>query len=348
MPSFSDTILAWYDSCGRDLPWRRTRDPYAIWLSEIILQQTRIAQGQAYWERFLAAFPDVQALAAASEDEVLRLWQGLGYYSRARNLHQAARQIAAAGRFPDTLAGIRALKGVGDYTAAAIGSIAFGLPAAVVDGNVYRVLARHFGIVTPVGSTAAKKEFTALAQSLLPPDRPGDFNQGMMDFRALQCTPAAPDCALCPLAATCAALATGRVDTLPVREKGPEVLERRFDYVYVRFRGRTAIRKRPVGDIWAGLWEPLVARGENTPFCPAQQEISVTRGKTGPICPRQPRLLRAGVKHQLTHRTLIVDFYLWEPAEELTLPEGYIWIDETELDRYAKPRLFEHLLESLP
>ena len=136
MPSFSDIILAWYDSCGRDLPWRRTRDPYAIWLSEIILQQTRIAQGQAYWERFLAAFPDVQALAAAGEDEVLRLWQGLGYYSRARNLHAAARQIAAAGRFPDTLAGIRALKGVGDYTAAAIGSIAFGLPAAVVDGNV--------------------------------------------------------------------------------------------------------------------------------------------------------------------------------------------------------------------
>jgi len=176
MSSFSEIILAWYDSCGRDLPWRRTRDPYAIWLSEIILQQTRIAQGQAYWERFLTAFPDVRALAEASEDEVLRLWQGLGYYSRARNLHAAARQIVAQGGFPGTLEGIRALKGVGDYTAAAIGSIAFGLPAAVVDGNVYRVLARHFGITTPVGSAAAKKEFTALAQSLLPAGRfqPGD------------------------------------------------------------------------------------------------------------------------------------------------------------------------------
>ena len=141
MSSFSEAILSWYDAHGRDLPWRRTRDPYAIWLSEIILQQTRIAQGQAYWERFMAAWPDVRALAAADEDEVLRCWQGLGYYSRARNLHAAARQIAAAGRFPDTLSGIRALKGVGDYTAAAIGSIAFGLPAAVVDGNVYRVLA---------------------------------------------------------------------------------------------------------------------------------------------------------------------------------------------------------------
>jgi A/G-specific adenine glycosylase len=334
MHSFSETILAWYDTYGRDLPWRRTRDPYAIWLSEIILQQTRIAQGQAYWERFMAAWPDVEALAAASEDEVLRLWQGLGYYSRARNLHAAAQQIVAAGGFPDTLAGIRALKGVGDYTAAAIGSIAFGLPAAVVDGNVYRVLARHYGIETPVGSTAAKKEFTALAQSLLPADRPGDFNQGMMDFGALQCTPVAPPCAICPLAASCAALATGRVDSLPVREKGAAVQTRRFDYVYVRFRGRTAIRRRGPGDIWTGLYEPLV-----------KEEAGC---ENMPICTPKPVLLRAGVKHQLTHRTLLVDFYLWEPTEEPALPEGYIWIDEAELDRYAKPRLFELLLEALP
>ena len=173
---FTSAILQWYAANGRDLPWRRTRDPYAIWLSEIILQQTRIAQGQAYWERFMARFPDVESLAAASEDEVLRLWEGLGYYSRGRNLLAAARQIATAGAFPSTLEGIRNLKGVGDYTAAAIGSIAFGLPAAVVDGNVYRVLSRYYGIDTPVGSTAAKKEFTALAQSLLPADRPGDFN----------------------------------------------------------------------------------------------------------------------------------------------------------------------------
>ena len=303
--------------------------------SEIILQQTRIAQGQAYWERFLTAFPDVRALAEASEDEVLRLWQGLGYYSRARNLHAAARQIVAQGGFPGTLEGIRALKGVGDYTAAAIGSIAFGLPAAVVDGNVYRVLARHFGITTPVGSTAAKKEFTALAQSLLPAGRPGDFNQGMMDFGALQCTPSGPRCPACPLAATCAALATAQVERLPVREKGPQVQTRRFDYVYVRFQGRTAIRKRPVGDIWAGLYEPLVIEAE-------------AGGKNSPICPPKPLLLRAGYRHQLTHRTLIVDFYLWEPAEEPALPEGYVWIEEAELDRYAKPRLFELLLAQLP
>ena len=326
MTPFAHILLEWYAAHGRDLPWRRTRDPYAILLSEIILQQTRIAQGLAYWERFMAAFPDVQSLAAASEDEVLRAWQGLGYYSRARNLHAAARQIASEGTFPDTLEGIRALRGVGDYTAAAIASIAFGLPVAVVDGNVYRVLARYFGIRTPIGSTAARKEFATRAQSLLPPERPGDFNQALMDFGALQCTPAAPDCAACPLAGSCAALAAGAVDSLPVRKRTVAVQTRRFDYIYVRFRGRTAIRKRPVGNIWAGLWEPVV--------CDPLPENAV--------------LIRSGVRHQLTHRTLVVDFYLWEPDREPALPEGYVWIEEAELDRYAKPRLFELLLAALP
>ena len=168
MGTFATTLLTWFRENGRDLPWRQTRDPYAIWLSEIILQQTRIEQGLPYWERFMHRWPTVEALAAATEDEVLREWQGLGYYSRARNLHHAAQQIVALGHFPDTLDEIRQLKGVGDYTAAAIGSIAFGLPAAVVDGNVYRVLARHFGIDTAINTTDGKKTFTALAQVLLP------------------------------------------------------------------------------------------------------------------------------------------------------------------------------------
>ena len=322
---FTSAILQWYAANGRDLPWRRTRDPYAIWLSEIILQQTRIAQGQAYWERFMARFPDVESLAAASEYEVLRLWEGLGYYSRGRNLLAAARQIAAAGAFPSTLEGIRALKGVGDYTAAAIGSIAFGLPAAVVDGNVYRVLSRYYGIDTPVGSTAAKKEFTALAQSLLPADRPGDFNQAMMDFGAIQCTPASPACLTCPLAATCVALREGRVESLPVRQRAAAVQTRQLVYVYLRCQGRTAIRRRGAGDIWQGLWEPL------TELLPGLEA----------------KLLRQGVRHQLTHRTLIADFYLAEPAQAPALPDGYVWIPEAELDNYAKPRLFELLLQSL-
>jgi A/G-specific adenine glycosylase len=323
--TFTETILDWYAVNGRDLPWRRTRDPYAVWLSEIILQQTRVVQGWAYWEKFMEHFPTVDALAAAPEDEVLRLWQGLGYYSRARNLHAAARQIAALGRFPDTLEGIRALKGVGDYTAAAIGSIAFGLPAAVVDGNVYRVLARYFGIATPVGTTAAKKEFSALAGRLLPADSPAAFNQGMMDFGATCCTPVNPACLTCPLQPSCQAFKTGRVELLPVKQAAAKPVERHLTYVYVRFQGQTAIRRRGPGDIWQGLWEPLAL----------------------PAVPADARLVVQGYKHQLTHRTLFTDFWLWEPSQRPVLPDGYLWIEEAELDAYAKPRLFELLLEKL-
>ena len=323
--TFSETIVDWYAACGRDLPWRRTRDPYAVWLSEIILQQTRVAQGRAYWERFLERFPTVQDLAAAPEDEVMRLWQGLGYYSRARNLHAAAKQVVALGGFPATLEGIRGLKGVGDYTAAAIGSIAFGLPAAVVDGNVYRVLARYFGIATPVGTTAAKKEFTELAQRLLPADDPAAFNQGMMDFGATCCTPVNPACLTCPLQPSCQAFKTGRVELLPVKQASAKPVERHLTYVHVRVDGQVAIHRRGPGDIWQGLWEPWL-----TDEVPAGASLVVQ-----------------DFKHQLTHRTLLADFWLWEPSERPSLPDGYVWIEEAELDTYAKPRLFERLLEKL-
>lgn len=344
MHPFSQTILDWYACNGRDLPWRRTQDPYAVWLSEIILQQTRIVQGMDYWKRFLKRFPTVQDLAAASEDEVMRLWEGLGYYSRARNLHAAAQQIVTLGAFPTTLEGISSLKGVGDYTAAAIGSICFGLPAAVVDGNVYRVLARHFGVETPVGTTAAKKEFTALAQHLLPPGEASAFNQGMMDFGALQCTPQNPDCLTCPLQASCHAFRTGRQGLLPVKKAAAKVQERHLSYVYVRFNGETAIRKRPAGDIWQGLYEPLVTDAAG-PASSGKWFFGKPSEKY--FSEDALQLLRKGIKHQLTHRTILADFYLWEPAERPQLPEGYIWIPEAELDRYGKPRLFEKLLEEI-
>ena len=344
MDLFSQTILRWYADNGRDLPWRRTRDPYAVWLSEIILQQTRIAQGTAYWHRFMERFPTVEELAASSEDEVLRLWEGLGYYTRARNLHAAARQIVAQASFPHTLEGIRALKGVGDYTAAAIGSICFGLPAAVVDGNVYRVLARHFGISTPVGTTEARKEFGELAQRLLPLQEASAYNQGMMDFGALQCTPKNPACLSCPLQASCNAFRTGRTQLLPVKKAGATVRDRHFNYIYVRFKGQTAIHKRGPGDIWQGLYEPLVPESASSSssgkwFFAKPCEKYFSEGTM--------HLLRKGVKHQLTHRLLMADFYLWEPRERPELPEGYIWIEETELDRYGKPRLFELLLDAV-
>jgi A/G-specific adenine glycosylase len=294
-------------------------------LSEIILQQTRIEQGKPYWERFMKRWPTVEALAQASEDEVLREWQGLGYYSRARNLHEAAKQIVEMGGFPQTLEGIKRLKGVGDYTAAAIGSIAFNLPAAVVDGNVYRVLARHYGIETPINTTEGKKEFTALANSLLPANEASAFNQAMMDFGAVQCTPVNPQCTVCPLQETCVALHEGKTASLPVKRKTLKVQERHLVYIYVRHQGKTAIHRRAAGDIWQGLYEPWLT--ETVP--------------SGAI------LLRQGVKHVLTHRILYADFYLWEPAEQPQLPDDYFWIPEADIDQYGVPRLIELLLEEL-
>jgi A/G-specific adenine glycosylase len=325
---FSITLLGWFRENGRELPWRQTRDPYAIWLSEIILQQTQVKQGWDYWERFMRRWPTVEDLAGATEDEVLREWQGLGYYSRARNLHFAARQIVALGHFPDTLEGIKALKGVGDYTAAAIGSIAFGLPAAVVDGNVYRVLARHFGIDTPINTTDGKKTFAALAQELLPEGEASEYNQAIMDFGALQCTPASPNCAVCPLMESCEAFRTNRVQELPVKLKTLKVRERHLIYVYVRCNGHTAIHRRGPGDIWQGLWEPWLVDSEAA-------------------VPSAAILLRQHVKHVLTHRVLYADFYLLEVNERLFLPDDYIWIKESELDDYAKPRLIENLIKVL-
>lgn len=383
---FANTIISWFRENGRALPWRETRDPYAIWLSEIILQQTRIAQGWEYWERFMAQYPTVQDLAAAHEDEVLKLWQGLGYYSRARNLHTAAKQIVALGHFPDTLEGIKQLKGVGDYTAAAIGSFAFDIPAAVVDGNVYRVLARYFGIDTPINSTQGKKEFAALAQSLLPSSKASvslssfspasDFqsslslvaayNQAMMDFGAIQCTPQSPKCLLCPLAETCEAMRTNRVAELPVKQKTMKVKTRHLSYIYIRCKGETAIHRRGEGDIWQGLWEPFnasdIAEACASPSS-AQASLSSTKFSTSLTKLSSFKkelaadlhlsnvdalqLLAQDVKHVLTHRILLADFYLLETEARPQLPDDYIWIKEEEIEDYGIPRLIELMLEKI-
>ena len=323
--NFTLTLLRWFSENGRELPWRQTRDPYAIWLSEIILQQTRIEQGRPYWERFMQRWPTVEALAAATEDEVLREWQGLGYYSRARNLHAAARQVTACGGFPTTIEGLRSLKGVGDYTAAAIGSIAFDLPAAVVDGNVYRVLSRHYGISTHINTTEGKHEFAALAQSLLPEQQASAYNQAIMDFGAIQCTPTSPHCSDCPLMECCTAFREGKVAQLPVKQRKLKITERRLTYIYIRCKGMIAIHRRPSGDIWQGLAAPL---------------------RTDAV-PQGAIWLRQNVKHVLTHRILYADFYLWEPDERPSLPPDYFWIPESDLDNYAVPRLIEILLEAL-
>ena len=285
---------------------------------------------------------------------------GLRLLQPCRNLHAAARQITEGGGFPTTLEGIRALKGVGDYTAAAIGSFAFDLPAAVVDGNVYRVLARHYGIATPINTTEGKHEFAALAQSLLPegslpassPASPlsegplcsgaaAAYNQAIMDFGATLCTPQSPRCPQCPLIETCTAFRENRVADLPVKQKTLKVKERHLTYIYIRCKGMTAIHRRPPGDIWQGLYEPLLMdNGQWTMDNWAAQnnyQLSIVN------C----QLLAKQVKHVLTHRVLYADFYLWEPNERPELPDGYFWIPEQDIDQYGVPRLIEILLEQL-
>ena len=258
MSEFADKLIGWYEENKRDLPWRDTKDPYRIWISEIILQQTRVAQGYDYFVRFMKRFPDVFTLAEAEEDEVMKYWQGLGYYSRARNLHAAARSMAEAGGFPVVYQDVLALKGVGEYTAAAICSFAYDMPYAVVDGNVYRVLSRWMGIDAPIDSTQGKKLFAQVAQELMDKKRPAIYNQAIMDFGALQCTPSSPNCLFCPLSDSCLALAQGKVDALPVKQHKTKVTNRFFNYIYVRTGGYTFIRKRTGNDIWKNLYEPLL------------------------------------------------------------------------------------------
>ena len=338
--AFLSALIGWYERHGRDLPWRHTHDPYAIWLSEIILQQTRIAQGQAYWERFMQRFPTVQQLAEASEDEVLKLWQGLGYYSRARNLHAAARQIVAQGRFPDTLADIQRLKGVGPYTASAIAAFAFNRPAVAIDGNAYRVFARLMGIHTPINSSEGQRESRIVGERLFglnghattithqgeAPWRAA--NSALMDLGATLCTPQAPACPECPLEDQCVAYHAHLTDTLPVKQKTVKSRTRHLAYVWVRCQGHVALHRRGEGDIWQGLWEPLVY--EDQPVPTFQGQLT---------------LLSKGVRHVLTHRVIIADFYLLNTDKRPATPDGYVWVNEEEATEYAVPRLVEKLQE---
>lgn len=258
---FSKCLIQWYLQNKRELPWRATKDPYKIWLSEIILQQTRVEQGMSYYFKFIDTFPDVKKLADASEEEVLKLWQGLGYYSRARNLHYSANYIVHnfKGVFPSTYKEIIKLKGVGDYTASAIVSISFNEPHAVVDGNVYRVLARYFGIETPINSTKGIKEFKQLAQELIDVNNPGTHNQAVMEFGARLCKPQNPDCLICPLQSKCVAFAKNKVKELPVKEKKINITKRFFNFMVIHTPDDTTLLEKRTKGIWQNLYQfPLI------------------------------------------------------------------------------------------
>ncbi len=335
--------MEWYQENKRQLPWRESTDPYRIWISEIILQQTRVAQGYDYYLRFIRRFPDVKSLAEAPEDEVMKYWQGLGYYSRARNLHAAAKSMN--GVFPITYPEVRALKGVGDYTAAAICSVAYNLPYAVVDGNVYRVLSRYFGIDIPIDSTEGKKLFAALADEMLDKRYPGTYNQAIMDFGAIQCSPQAPNCMFCPLAESCAARAQGKVNQLPKKQHKTKTIDRYFNYIYVRMGAYTFINKRTGDDIWKNLFElPLIETSRPV----AEEELLVLpqfRDLLAPGEEPEVRSLSLGVKHVLSHRVIYANFYEVKLPEESSSFSGFLKVKVEDLERYAVPRLVHAFLE---
>ena len=334
---FASLLEQWYAAYGRDLPWRHTRDPYLIMLSELILQQTQVSQGMDYYLRFARRFPTVSDLACASEEEVMRMWQGLGYYSRARHLHAAARQIAGKESFPRTYAEVRALPGIGDYTAAAIMSFAFDEPYAVLDGNVQRVLARHFAIDEPIDTTQGHKLLRALADTMLDTRQPALYNQAIMDFGALICRPSAPQCDGCPLAATCLALQEHRVLQLPVKSRRTAVRDRYLTYIYTCTKdGMTYVRRRSANDIWRGLYEfPLLE--SQAPLSPAEVASRLPQGTL--------TLVASDVRHQLTHQRLHADFYTLLLPEAVAIGEDDgRWIPKTDLGQYAIPRLLEKLL----
>lgn len=336
---FAENIILWYEEHKRTFPWRGISDPYRIWVSEIILQQTRTNQGLDYYLRFIEAFPSVEALSKASEDEVLRVWQGLGYYSRARNMHVAAKQIVAAKGFPSTYKGILALKGVGEYTAAAVSSFAYHLPYAVVDGNVYRVLSRYFGVDEPIDTPQGKRTFSRLAADLLPKDgkMAADYNQGIMDFGALQCVPAHPDCLACPLNASCAALQSDRVAALPLKQRKVSVRKRYLVFVKIVSNGRVWIERRAKRDIWKGLYQFHLQEYTQPPtLSDVQNDAFFTLLNVSGTW----RPLKLQMKHVLTHQQLFTDFYQFTLAQDVTPPSGYLAVEEACLEDYAFPQLF--------
>lgn len=342
--TFAPKILNWYREHQRDLPWRQTRDPYKVWLSEIILQQTRVAQGMPYYLRFVEAFPTVHDLANAPEKQVLKLWQGLGYYSRARNLHTTAKMVAEdfEGKFPETYKGLKSLKGVGDYTASAIASFCFNVPEPVVDGNVYRVLSRYFGIDIPINSTEGIKYFKELAREVMDSENIRDYNQGIMEFGAIQCAPKNPYCLLCPLQESCVALQENKVDQLPVKLNKTKIRNRYFNYlVLLDDDGNTILEQRRGKGIWQNLYQfPLI---ESERMLQAK-ELRPLINKNTMVPETQSLSLynNEPVVHKLSHQHLHTQFWILKTSD--ILKEGTPW---EEIGGFPVPVLIADFIKTL-
>lgn len=344
--SFQHEIVSWYAQNKRSLPWRNTRDPYVIWLSEIILQQTRVEQGLPYFNAFFEAYPTVNDFANASETEVLKLWQGLGYYSRGRNMLFTAKQVLElhAGNFPTSYRELILLKGIGDYTAAAISSFSSDEEKAVLDGNVFRVLARYFGISTPINSTAGKKEFGELATQLIQGQVPSVYNQAIMEFGALQCKPKSPLCSICPLQLDCTARKNGLVNDLPVKLKKLIKRNRYFNYFVIKQDNSVLVNEREEGDIWQGLFDfPMIETKfpYNGLFSSFSDEVQLTFG------PEVKLTHLAHKKHLLTHQTIYVDFFALDNYIINFNKDTVIkWVSNEEFELLPQPKVIANFIEA--
>jgi len=349
MTHFSEKLVSWFEINKRDLPWRHTHDPYKIWLSEIILQQTRVVQGMEYYISFVNQYPTVKHLAAASEDQVLKLWQGLGYYSRARNLHFTAKTIVENynGIFPDKFTEILKLKGIGEYTAAAISSFAYNEPQAVVDGNVMRVLSRIFDIQLPIDSTEGKKMFSKTAFELLDKKNPATHNQAIMEFGALHCKPVSPDCVNCIFTNECMAYKNSLVEMLPFKAKTMVQKKRYFVYLNIHDNHRLLIRKRTDKDIWKGLYEfPLIVLEEG--FDDLISKIDMILGDNSEHKTYKIENISDTFEHVLTHQRIyakFVDIHVTDFANFESFTKPYSKVDQKELSTFAVSRLMEKYLE---
>ncbi len=344
MDNFQGYIYRWYNRNRRDLPWRNTRNPYKIWISEIILQQTRVAQGTNYYIRFIEAFPTLVALAKANEDDVLKMWQGLGYYSRARNIHATAKIIVESYNsvFPGTYTDIIGLKGIGPYTAAAIASIAFNLAYPTVDGNIYRLLSRYFGITSPIDTTNGKKQFYELAKNLLNKEDPGMHNQAFMEFGALQCTPKSPDCHNCPLCETCSAFQNNSIEQLPVKSKKTNQRKRFFYYYLIESGDSIFIEKRITDDIWKNLYQlPLYESDDELSDKELlAKTISFIKNKTYNI-----KTITASKKHILSHQVIHARLIHAEVNANVNITKSLIRVNKKDIFKFAVPRLIEQFFE---
>jgi len=344
--NFQQEIVNWYQQYKRDLPWRHTQDAYVIWLSEIIMQQTRVEQGLPYFNRFLAEFPTVADFAAATETQVLKLWQGLGYYSRGRNMHHTARQVMDfhGGVFPVQYEQLIQLKGIGSYTAAAISSFAAGESRAVVDGNVFRVIARYFGIATAINSTEGKKQFESLANELIIGQNPMIYNQAIMDFGALQCKPKSPDCGVCPLQLSCEARREQQVDILPVKLKKTVVRTRYFNYLVLQQPELVLVKKRQAGDIWQHLYDfPLIETQEPVALPDPEfiREVKNTYGNEVEIAQFVTK------KHVLTHQIIYVQFFvLANYILNFKQDAAVIWVDKNNLNDLPQPKVIANFIKA--